>query len=1113
MVQQISRFDDCDKSLLSLSKSCFFVVLSIASTISGGLTTAVVAQVIPDNTLPNNSLVLPNGDITEINGGTTLGNNLFHSFEQFSLSTGDTAWFNNAVDIENILGRVTGNTISNIDGLIRANGTANLFFINPQGIVFGENASLDIGGSFFASTADSLKFVDGSEFSAIAPQESPLLTVSIPIGLQYGGSQGDIVIEGIGNQLRFNPDFTVNRQLRPDGLKVNPGETLALLGGNIWLDGGNLTAQEGKVVLGSVAGDGFVGLNEVDSAWDFDYSTVSGFQNINLFNASSLEVSGNGGGDVHLQGREVIIVDGSAILADNFGDRDGGTLQINASETLVVAGTTADQESFISRLSTDVAPGVRGNGGNIELNSGLLVVADGAQVISSSYGSGDTGDIRVTTSDLELISGSPIAFASGLFTLVLDSGNGGAVEIAADNVFVLDGAEAAALTFWEGAGGNLNVRANVVEVAGTSPNGFSSRLSTNTEGFGAGGDLNIDSRYLRVADGGAVQSSTFVSGQGGNITVRATEVELLGGAPGVGASGLFANVEFDAEGNGGSISIEAESLLVADGAQLAVSNFGIGHAGDISVQAGAMELIGTSPNGFSGGLFSNVEPGATGNGGNLSINVESLSILDSAEIAVTTFGEGSGGQIALNTNNLNLASGGQILALTQDLGQGGNIQIKASEIELTGTSDSAPSGFQSTVAFGAQGNGGSLSIETDRLQIKDGAQIAVSTAWIGNGGELKILANEIAVIGGSEFGASGIFANAIRGTGNGGSLNINAHRLAILDGATISASNFSSRETVEPGKGSAGNINIQANSLNLDSSNSQFASEINASANDGGGGEIVLNVSESITLDNRSQIVAKTSGSGDGGNIAIATQNFNLSNQGKVSVDSFGSGQAGNIELNASQRIDSNNGSITAISQTSGGGDISLSTNFLALENNSLISTSVNDSTGGGGNLTINSPYIVAQDNSDLRANAFLGQGGNIDINTEVILLSLDSEVDASSEFGLDGVVEIQSPTTNERIGVVRFSEEVKDPTALISAICPIEVDNAMVTTGKGGLAENPSQALRSQSLWEDLRDFSLNNSNIASQDTKILEAAGLQIDSQGNLELVSQVAFNQCRK
>ena len=1113
MAQRASKPKDCDKWLSYLSKSCSIIVLTSTSTILSGFGITVSAQIIPDNTLPNNSLILPNGNIKEINGGTTSGNNLFHSFEQFSLSTGDTAWFNNAVNIENILGRVTGNSISNIDGLIRANGNANLFLINPQGIIFGENASLDIGGSFLASTADSIQFADGSEFSAIASQESPLLTVSIPIGLQYGGNQGDIVVEGIGNQLRFNPDFTVNRHSRPDGLKVNPDETLALLGGNIWLDGGNLTAQEGKIALGSVAGGGFVRLDGVNSDWSFDYSEVSSFQDINLLNASSLEVSGNGGGDVHLQGREVIIVDGSAILADNFGAHDGGILQINASETLVVAGTTADRESFISRLSTDVAPGVTGNGGDIELSSGLLVVADGAQVISSTYGSGDTGNIRVTASDIELISGSPIAFASGLFTLVWDSGNGGDVEIAADNVFVLDGAEAAALTFWDGAGGNLNVQANVVEVAGTSPNGSSSRLSTNTEGSGTGGNLSINSRYFRVADGGAVQSSVFGSGNGGNITVRATEVELLRGAQGAGPSGLFANVEFDAIGNGGSISIETNSLLVADGAQLAVSTFGIGDAGSISVQATDVELIGTSPNGFSGGLFSNVEPEAVGNGGNLSINAESLSISNSAEIAVTTFSEGSGGQIELNTNSLNLTSGGQILALTQNLGQGGDIQIKAGEIELTGTSDIAPSGFQSTVAPEAQGHGGSLSIETGRLQIKDGAQIAVSTAGFGNGGELGILANEIEVIGGSEFGASGIFANAILSTGNGGNLNISSDRLAILDGATISASNFSSRGAVEPGSGTAGNINIAVKSLNLDSPNSQFPSTITASTNNSGGGGVVLNVSENTTLDNGGQITSETRGDGNGGSIFLTTQNLKLTNQAKISVDSTGLGQAGNIELIASEKISSDRSSMTATSSASGGGNIDLTTDFLSLENNSLISTSVTDSTGGGGNLTINSQYIIAQDDSDLRANAVFGPGGNIDINTEVILLSLDSDVDASSEFGLDGVVEIQSPTTNKRIGVVRFSEEVTDPTALISAICPIEVDNAMVTTGKGGLAENPSQALRSQSFWEDLRDFSRNSSNIANHNTQIVEAESLQIDHQGNLALVSQAAFNQCRK
>lgn len=208
------------------------------------------AQVSSDGTL-STTVTSPDGSNFTIDNGDRAGGNLFHSFSQFSVPNGGSAVFQNPTDVQNIISRVTGGAISNIDGLIRTQGSANLFLLNPTGIVFGPNASLNIGGSFFATTANSLLFGDGVEFSATNLQTPPVLSVNIPIGLRFRDNPGDIT----------NQSIAVDNSGNPVGLQVQKGNSLALVGGDVnLLDGGRLTAAGGRIELGGLAQAGTVGL-------------------------------------------------------------------------------------------------------------------------------------------------------------------------------------------------------------------------------------------------------------------------------------------------------------------------------------------------------------------------------------------------------------------------------------------------------------------------------------------------------------------------------------------------------------------------------------------------------------------------------------------------------------------------------------------------------------------------------------------------------------------------------------------------------------------------------------------------------------------------------------
>ncbi len=580
-----------------------------------------LAQIVPDNTLGNeNSVVTPNINIRGINsdridGGAIRGGNLFHSFQEFNVNEGRGAYFSNPDNIVNILTRVTGGNVSEILGTLGVLGNANLFLINPAGIVFGPNARLDVGGSFFATTADGILF-DGFEFAASNPEAPPLLTINIPLGLNLRENPGAIVNQTVlttledGSSLRDDAGFLV-----PQGLNVPRNQTLALVGGDVLFDNGVAISPGSRIQLGGLSEPGIIELTNVGANGNtpilqFPDNIQRG--NVALTNESEINVRGDGGGDVNINARNVEISGDSVIRvgideALGFLEAKTGDININAQENILLTGASS---SITNRINL----GGTGLSGNINITANSLSINGGAFISTSILGHGNAGNINVKAASVEVSGTSPDGeFQSALIAGLSETGmgNGGNITIETGQFRLTEGGEIINGSFGQGNAGSTSIFAtDLVELSNSN---ILSDVGENAVGNGS--DLKIETEQFRLTEGARIQSSTFGQGNSGSISIFATDsVELAN-------SDIFSDVGENAVGDGGNIKIEAQNINFSNSI-VEGETLGTGNVGNIIINTGTLVVRdGTD-------IQLDVNPEATGSTGNIIVNAsESVDII------------------------------------------------------------------------------------------------------------------------------------------------------------------------------------------------------------------------------------------------------------------------------------------------------------------------------------------------------------------------------------------------------------------------------------------------------------------------------------------------------
>jgi filamentous hemagglutinin family protein len=833
----------------------------------------------PSVPLPGPNFIIP------ANFGRQKGGNLFESFSQFNLNSSQTATFTRPTTgptVHNILARVTSGSLSSIDGTIRSDiPGANLFFMNPAGVLFGEHAQLDVSGSVAVTTANYLDFGGGGRFNADLGGGDVLTSAKVS---SFGFLEAPARVSFVGP--------------RPPGspfLNIAPGKSFSVVAGDIKMNAYGILGYGSRVNLVSVKSAGEAKLDATDFKSAVDVSQFTAMGTIDITNSSRINTNLSSPKRVEL------------------GVELGGPVFIRGGTFLLDDQSLISSRSFDGSLNKDGSVNSLNQVSNIDVEANNVKILRGARISAPTSGSADAGHIRIIADSLLLIDARDTGLTTGLLALSdkkSSTGKGGEVRVTAGDVEILNGGEISAYTAGRGDGGMVEVKADSLLIKGTGliGPGFSAGIFADAR-IGNGGDIIVKAGDVEITGGGEISTDSFGEGSGGSITMTATHSLVINGTgseeglitppkdkpnPVSGETSVFHGTSILAlsygGGNGGNITLNAPLLSVVGGGQIAAASFGTGNGGTVNVTAdsllinekGALEnvLFGT-------GIFADAR-GRSGDGGPISVTASDVEI-KGGEISTSTSGTGHGGIVNVQAADATITAGGQIAASTFGSGKGGRVEVTAKNSLLIHGSDSgifAVAGFAGLLTSGA---GGDMVVSASDLSLQNGGAISAASFTSGDAGSV-----DLSRVGTLSMDSGSSISSANTGTGDAGEVKINTTGAVILKhGSIVSTASV---------LGDAGDITLNS------------------------GGEIKLKDQSSIT----------GSAGGSGGNILITTPDLLYLLDSEISAVAVGGG--GNFEID-SQIIVLNNSTIKTNAPRGQGGNQNLNSDFFFRSDSTIFAT------------------------------------------------------------------------------------------------------------------------------------------------------------------------------